>query len=89
MFKKLNEATTKPAVWSAYTADVLWTDNHIAKQMLSFHLNQEIEAASRSFNFIDESVEWLVTEFGLNQDSKTIDFGCGPGLYTQRLKRVV
>ncbi|MET2898957.1 hypothetical protein ABXV22_11615 [Vibrio rotiferianus] len=57
MFKKLNEATAKPAVWSAYTADVLWTDNHIAKQMLSFHLNQEIEAASRSFNFIDESVD--------------------------------
>ncbi|AQW61223.1 class I SAM-dependent methyltransferase [Vibrio owensii] len=86
MLKKLNEATAKPAVWSAYTADVLWTDNHIAKQMLSFHLNQEIEAASRSFNFIDESVDWLVSEFGLNQDSKTIDFGCGPGLYTQRLK---
>ncbi|KXF81598.1 class I SAM-dependent methyltransferase [Enterovibrio coralii] len=87
MYKKLNEATSKPVVWSAYTADVLWTDSHIAKQMLAFHLNQDIEAASRSFRFIDDSVNWLVSEFGLNQDSRTIDFGCGPGLYTQRLKQ--
>ncbi|GAL29547.1 hypothetical protein JCM19239_6713 [Vibrio variabilis] len=86
MFKKLNDATEKPQVWSAYTADLLWTDTHIAKQMLAFHLNPDIEAASRSFSFIDESVDWLVNEFGLNAYSKTIDFGCGPGLYTQRLK---
>ncbi|WP_112477842.1 class I SAM-dependent methyltransferase [Vibrio variabilis] len=86
MFKNLNDATEKPQVWSAYTADLLWTDAHIAKQMLAFHLNPDIEAASRSFAFIDESVDWLVNEFGLNASSKTIDFGCGPGLYTQRLK---
>lgn len=86
MFKNLNDATEKPQVWSAYTADLLWTDAHIAKQMLAFHLNPDIEAASRSFSFIDESVDWLVNEFGLNASSKTIDFGCGPGLYTQRLK---
>ena len=87
MFKEINEATAKPVVWSTYTADVLWTDSHIAKQMLAYHLNPEIEAASRSFDFIDESVNWLVSEFKLGQSSKTIDFGCGPGLYTQRLKK--
>ncbi|USD63110.1 class I SAM-dependent methyltransferase [Vibrio sp. SCSIO 43140] len=86
MFNKLNDATEKPQVWSAYTADLLWTDTHIAKQMLAFHLNPDIEAASRSFSFIDESVDWLVNEFDLNASSKTIDFGCGPGLYTHRLK---
>lgn len=86
MFKKLEEAAAKPAVWSAYTADVLWTDSHIAKQMLAFHLNPDLSLASRKADFIDASVDWLVSEFNLNTDSKTIDFGCGPGLYTQRLK---
>ncbi|WP_162047846.1 class I SAM-dependent methyltransferase [Vibrio taketomensis] len=87
MFKKLSQSTDKPVVWSAYTAEVLWADEHIAKQMLAYHLNPNIEAASRSFDFVDQSVNWLVSEFGLNQNSQTIDFGCGPGLYTQRLKQ--
>lgn len=86
MFKELNNITTKPPVWSRYTADILWTDDHIAKQMLAFHLNPEVSVASRTKSFIDKSVEWLVSEFTLNSASKVIDFGCGPGLYTERLK---
>lgn len=87
MYKQLNQATAKPDIWSAYTAEVLWADPHIARQMLSYHLNQDIPAASRSFAFIDESVDWLVAECGLDMTSSTLDFGCGPGLYTQRLKQ--
>ncbi|USE01851.1 class I SAM-dependent methyltransferase [Vibrio sp. SCSIO 43133] len=86
MYNKIDEASAKPVVWSAYTADVLWTDSHIAKQMLAFHLNPELSLASRTAEFIDASTSWLVSEFSLSADSKTIDFGCGPGLYTQRLK---
>ncbi len=86
LFHRINEATLKPEIWSVYTADVLWTDAHIAKQMLSYHLNSELPLASRSFQFIEQSVNWLVSEFGLDHTSKTIDFGCGPGLYTQALK---
>ena len=86
MFEKINNATAKPAVWSKYTADVLWTDSHIAKQMLEYHLNPALSLASRTSPFIDESVAWLVSEFKLNETSKVIDFGCGPGLYTHRLK---
>ncbi|OLQ93067.1 methyltransferase [Vibrio panuliri] len=86
MFKKITSATAKPIVWSEYTADVLWTDEHIAKQMLSFHLNPDLSLASRTLPFIEASVTWLVSEFGLNETSKVIDFGCGPGLYTHRLK---
>ncbi|WP_144393900.1 class I SAM-dependent methyltransferase [Pleionea sediminis] len=87
MFKQLDEATVKPAVWSEYTADVLWTDHHIAKQMLAYHLDPNVSVASRTASFIDDSVNWLVSEFGLNGESKIIDFGCGPGLYTQRFKQ--
>ncbi|WP_026973266.1 class I SAM-dependent methyltransferase [Aliagarivorans marinus] len=86
MFKQINEATAKPVVWSEYTAELLWADRHIAKQMLSLHLNPDLSLASRTPAFIDESANWLVAEFGLNAASKTLDFGCGPGLYTQRLK---
>ena len=63
MYKELTEATSKPELWSAYTAEILWADPHIARQMLGYHLNPEIEAASRSFDFIDQSVNWLITEF--------------------------
>ncbi|WP_257286253.1 class I SAM-dependent methyltransferase [Endozoicomonas sp. SESOKO1] len=87
MFKQLNDATAEPVVWSTYTAEVLWADPHIARQMLAYHLNPDINAASRSFDFIDESVSWLISSLGLNQSSTVIDFGCGPGLYTQRLKK--
>jgi len=86
MFNKINNATAKPAVWSKYTADVLWTDSHIAKQMLAFHLNPDLSLASRTASFIEESVEWLVSEFKLGNTSKVIDFGCGPGLYTHAIK---
>ncbi|WP_422450353.1 class I SAM-dependent methyltransferase [Endozoicomonas sp. ALB091] len=87
MFKQLNNATAKPVAWSSYTAAVLCADPHIARQMMAYHLNPDINAASRSFDFIDESVSWLISSFGLNQSSTVIDFGCGPGLYTQRLKK--
>lgn len=87
MYTKLNGATAKTQLWNKYTADKLWTDAHIAKQMISFHLNPEINAASRSFNFIDKSIEWMIEEFDLTEASKVIDFGCGPGLYTHRFKQ--
>lgn len=87
MYTKLNGFTAKPELWSCYTADLLWTDAHIAKQMLTYHLNPEVNAASRTFAFIDKSADWLIEEFNLNSNSKVIDFGCGPGLYTQRLKQ--
>ncbi|EGA68386.1 hypothetical protein VISI1226_08904 [Vibrio sinaloensis DSM 21326] len=86
MFKILNQATTKPALWSEYTAEVLWADPHIATQMLGFHLNPDLALASRTHHFIEDSVKWLHDEFKLNHTSRAIDFGCGPGLYTQRLK---
>lgn len=86
MFKQINTATEKPQVWSHYTAETLWADKHIAKQMLAFHLNPDLCLASRTAAFIEESVAWLVTRFQLDNSSKVIDFGCGPGLYTQKLK---
>ena len=37
--------------------------------------------------FINRSVEWIAAAFNIGTDSKIADFGCGPGLYTERLAK--
>jgi SAM-dependent methyltransferase len=55
--------------------------------MLSFHLNEAIDVSSRNAEFINRSVEWVVSIFNIGHDSKIADFGCGPGLYATRLAK--
>ncbi len=85
MFKELEEINSRPAPFQFYTADELWTDDFTSKKMLELHLNDSIDAASRSTEFIDRSVEWIVSHFKVDAGTKIADFGCGPGLYTNRL----
>lgn len=87
LFAALESASDKPRPFSVYTASDLWTDEHTSEQMLSFHLNGEIDVSSRRTVFIDESVAWLTAHFTLSDNSRIIDFGCGPGLYTSRFAR--
>ena len=51
-------------------------------KMLEYHLNESVDLSSRNKDFIDNSVKWIVSHFNINENSKIIDFGCGPGLYT-------
>ena len=53
--------------------------------MLEYHLNESIDASSRNKVFIERSVEWIVSHFGVDGKTEIADFGCGPGLYTTRL----
>jgi len=55
--------------------------------MLSYHLNGEIDASSRNFSFINKSVDWIISQFEIREGKSVIDFGCGPGLYTERLAK--
>ncbi len=84
MFIRLNEINTKPEPFHYYTAGDLWTDEHTSKKMLEFHLDQSVDVSSRNINFINRSVSWIVDYFNLNAGSDLLDFGCGPGLYTNR-----
>ena len=84
-FAWLEEINARPAVWSADTAADLWTDPHISKQMLSYHLNDAVDLASRRTGFIKQSVEFIVDRFGVGEGTTVADFGCGPGFYTTRL----
>lgn len=87
MFKDLEIINERPVVFGIYTADDLWTDDHTSKQMLTFHLNESIDVSSRRGDFIDQSVEWIVSYFNVGSNTRIADFGCGPGLYSTRLSR--
>lgn len=87
MFEELELINERPEPFQFYTASDLWTDEHTSKQMLSFHLNEAIDLASRNAEFISRSVEWIASEFNIGRGSKLADFGCGPGLYTAPLAK--
>jgi len=78
MFKELKEINSRPAPFQFYTADELWTDEHTSKQMLEYHLNESIDVSSRNKSFIERSVGWIVTQFGVDDKTEIADFGCGP-----------
>jgi SAM-dependent methyltransferase len=85
MFKDLVEINRRPEPFQFYTAEALWTDEYTAQQMLTYHLNDEVDASSRNQKFIERSVEWIVSQFHVDNNTAIADFGCGPGLYANRL----
>ena len=87
VFESLQQVSRRPDPFSDYTARDLWNDPHIAEQMLAYHLNSAVDVASRNQNFLDRSAEWIVSHFELASGACVADFGCGPGLYAERLSR--
>ena len=85
MFATLEQINSRPRPFEFYTAEELWTNEHTAKQMLQYHLDDSTDAASRRFEFIDNSVEWISAYFSVDETTRIADFGCGPGLYASRL----
>ena len=82
MFNKLKGINSRPEPFQFYTADALWTDEHTSQKMLEYHLNASVDLSSRNKDFIDRSVKWILSHFGINRHTTVADFGCGPGLYT-------
>ena len=87
MFEQLEEINKRPEPFDFYTASELWTDEHTSERMLSFHLNEDIDVSSRNAEFINRSVEWIISRFSVDEGTKIADFGCGPGLYATRLAK--
>ncbi len=83
MYAELDEIHRRPEVFSTCSAETLWTQPHLAKQMLQFHLSQDTVLASRPIDAIGRVVDWIDRSFGLDGRS-VCDLGCGPGLYTKR-----
>ena len=84
-FSKLEEIHSRPAPFEFYTAEELWTDEHTSQRMLEYHLDPDMDVSSRRGEFIDRSVEWIASRFDVDERTRIADFGCGPGLYTNRL----
>jgi SAM-dependent methyltransferase len=86
-FEALERINERPDIYSRYTADALWTSPDISEMMLRFHLDGEVDVASRRTDFIDASAAWMTSAFDLGPGRRVIDLGCGPGLYANRLAR--
>lgn len=87
LYRDLERINARPEVYSRYTADVLWDSPEISEMMLRFHLDGDVDLASRRTEFIVASLAWISTTFGLSEGMSVVDLGCGPGLYTQELAR--
>jgi SAM-dependent methyltransferase len=87
LYEVLREIATRPAPFSCSTIATLWTDPHLSAQMLRYHLDPEVDAASRRHGFIERSVAWLIDTFEVQAGRRVVDLGCGPGLYANRLAR--
>jgi len=87
MYELLIEISQRPEPFSRYTAKELWTRPYLAQQMLTYHLSQETDLASRRIEAIDQAVEWINAHLGL-AEKKVCDLGCGPGLYTERFASI-
>ncbi len=85
MYKHLEAINSRPEPFELYTAADLWTDEHTSEQMLAYHLNTDVDLSSRRGEFIDQSVEWIGSYFDVGAGTRIADFGCGPGLYANRL----
>jgi SAM-dependent methyltransferase len=82
MFNELKVINLRPKPFQFYTADALWTDDHTSQKMLEYHLDESVDLSSRNKEFIERSVKWILSHFGIDRHTAIADFGCGPGLYT-------
>jgi SAM-dependent methyltransferase len=87
VFRELQQINEQPAVFSQMTIAALWTDPHVSEQMLRYHLDGSVALSSGTTEFIEASVVWMREEFHLSSQSRVLDLGCGPGLYSNRLAR--
>ena len=85
LFSFFADSLTRPEIDSDQSTRALWTDPHISAQMLRFHLDPDNDAASYRHEVIDRAVDWMYRHFELDEASRCLDLGCGPGLYTQRM----
>lgn len=78
---------TPPAPW-ADGAKIPWNEPGFSARMLSEHLSQAHDAASRRLTIIDQHVDWIHAALLAGQTARVLDLGCGPGLYATRLARL-
>ncbi|PKQ64895.1 hypothetical protein BZG02_03325 [Labilibaculum filiforme] len=81
-FSLLESITKKPKLFAKDDGD-FWQDPYISEHLLNAHLDDESDQGSRKYQDILQSVLWLCEYLKLPEDSKLLDLGCGPGLYSE------
>ena len=71
LFDTLSTLTAKPGLFAAFDTGALWTDPHVAEEMLKCHLDGTTALASRPAEQIDAMVHWLDRRLGLAGRSLT------------------
>lgn len=69
----------KPAIFEKTDCNI-WTDPYIQHQMLKEHLNTESDGASRRKESVEKIIDFILPH--LTPESRLLDLGCGPGLFT-------
>jgi SAM-dependent methyltransferase len=87
LFETLQRISQRPEVYTRYTTNALWSSPDISEMMLRYHLDGDVDLASRRTEFVEESLAWITATFDLGSGSRVVDLGCGPGLYTNRIAR--
>lgn len=87
LFEMLERINERPEPYTRYTAGALWNSPDISEMMLRFHLDGDVDLASRRAAFIEASLAWIKGAFSLGPGSGVVDLGCGPGLYAHELAR--
>lgn len=75
----------KPNLYEKGNA-IMWTDEHISRQLLHVHLNSNLDLGSRKTSTINTTVDWIHANTE-NKKLKILDLGCGPGLYSERFAK--
>ena len=74
----------KPAIYEKGTS-FMWTDPHISDELLSVHLDPDVDLASRKRTSILKTIEWILDLPAKPNTLRILDLGCGPGIYTELL----
>lgn len=75
-----------PEPWSEGD-NIPWNEPGFSARMLTEHLSQDHDAASRRLEKIDRHVRFIHHLLG-ERPARILDLGCGPGLYATRLARL-
>jgi len=68
--------------------NIPWSEPGFSERMLTEHLSQAHDLASRRFEAIDTHIEWIHQKLLEGRQSKVLNLGCGPGFYTSRLAKL-
>ncbi len=82
----LEKSIAQPQIFEKSTHK-FWDDEYVSEQMLKFHLNPDMEAASKTKATIAAEADFIIKSTAMSEGHSVLDLGCGPGLYVQEFAK--